>query len=280
VRGASDAIFLVAAFEDEMEPLKKYDADLFGGTPAEVPETYRRSNPITFVESVKAPMLLLVGQNDPRCPSRSVDIYREGKNPAKITVKKGDKQWVIDENELAKLPEDIRREDEPLLGGDRIQNQMDHKVKLSGANPGEFDGGEERIVTIREFPMQDSISSGRINMKVGSIREMHWHPNSDEWQFYTKGRARIGMFGAHGRVEVQEVGPGDVAYVPEGFGHWIEQIGSDPTEVLVLFSNPNYQEISLSTWLAGNPMSLLRDNFGWTEAQVKELPKKNQGLIR
>jgi acetyl esterase/lipase len=65
----------VAAFEDEMEPLKRYDAALFGGTPAEVPETYRVANPITYVERVRAPLLLTVGQNDPRCPARSVDLY-------------------------------------------------------------------------------------------------------------------------------------------------------------------------------------------------------------
>jgi dipeptidyl aminopeptidase/acylaminoacyl peptidase len=65
----------VAAFEDEMEPLKRYDAALFDGTPAEVPDTYRRANPITYVDRVRAPLLLTVGQNDPRCPARSVDIY-------------------------------------------------------------------------------------------------------------------------------------------------------------------------------------------------------------
>jgi len=65
----------VPAFEDEMEPLKRYDAALFGGTPTEVPEKYRVANPITYAEKVRAPMLLLVGQNDPRCPSRSVDVY-------------------------------------------------------------------------------------------------------------------------------------------------------------------------------------------------------------
>ena len=67
----------VAAFEDEMEPLKRYDAALFGGTPAEVPEVYRERNPITYIDRVRAPVLLLVGQNDPRCPSRSADIYIE-----------------------------------------------------------------------------------------------------------------------------------------------------------------------------------------------------------
>ena len=67
----------IAAYEDEMEPLKKYDAALFGGTPADVPESYRRSNPITYIENVRVPFFMLVGQNDPRCPSRSVDVYVE-----------------------------------------------------------------------------------------------------------------------------------------------------------------------------------------------------------
>ena len=65
----------VAAFEDEMEPLKRYDAALFGGGPGEVPDSYRRSNPLTYIDRVRVPMFLVVGQNDPRCPSRSVDIY-------------------------------------------------------------------------------------------------------------------------------------------------------------------------------------------------------------
>jgi oxalate decarboxylase len=171
-------------------------------------------------------------------------------------------------------------QDEALRSGNRLQNQVEHMFRLADFAPVEFPGGEERIVTVKEFPVQDTISSGRINMQPGALRELHWHPNADEWQFYVKGRARVGIFGAHGRVEVAEVGPGDVAFIPMGFGHWIEQIGSDPTELLLLFSNPNYQEISLSTWLAGNPMSVLRDNFGITEDQVAQLPSKNQGILR
>lgn len=67
----------IAAFEDEMEPLKRYDAALFGGTPDQVPQVYRERNPITYVEQVRAPVMMLVGRNDPRCPSRSADIYEE-----------------------------------------------------------------------------------------------------------------------------------------------------------------------------------------------------------
>ncbi|MBM4433716.1 MAG: S9 family peptidase [Chloroflexi bacterium] len=65
----------IAAFEDEMEPLKRYDAALFGGTPDEVPQSYRERNPITYAERVRAPVMMLVGRNDPRCPSRSADVY-------------------------------------------------------------------------------------------------------------------------------------------------------------------------------------------------------------
>jgi dipeptidyl aminopeptidase/acylaminoacyl peptidase len=65
----------VAAFEDEMEPLKAFDRALFGGTPEEVPERYRERSPIEFVDRVRVPVLVLAGENDPRCPIRQIDNY-------------------------------------------------------------------------------------------------------------------------------------------------------------------------------------------------------------
>jgi len=93
----------IPAYEDEMEPLKKYDAALFGGTPTEVPEKYARSNPITYVADVRVPVFLLVGQNDPRCPSRSVDVYVErlkklGKPYEEYRYDAGHGSLVVDES--------------------------------------------------------------------------------------------------------------------------------------------------------------------------------------
>ncbi|MDQ1486715.1 MAG: hypothetical protein QOJ62_2408, partial [Actinomycetota bacterium] len=65
----------VAAYEDEMEPLRAFDRALFGGTPDEVPDQYHQSSPITYVDDVKAPLLVLAGANDPRCPIRQIDNY-------------------------------------------------------------------------------------------------------------------------------------------------------------------------------------------------------------
>ena len=65
----------VAAFEDEMEPLKAFDRSLFGGSPDEIPDVYQARSPITYVEHVRVPVLILAGENDPRCPIRQIDNY-------------------------------------------------------------------------------------------------------------------------------------------------------------------------------------------------------------
>ena len=65
----------VAAFEDEMEQLRAFDRALFGGSPDEVPDRYRVASPLTYVGDVRAPVLVLAGENDPRCPIRQIDNY-------------------------------------------------------------------------------------------------------------------------------------------------------------------------------------------------------------
>jgi dipeptidyl aminopeptidase/acylaminoacyl peptidase len=65
----------VQAYADEMEPLRAFDRGLFGGSPEEVPEVYRKASPITYVDQVRAPVLVLAGDNDPRCPIQQILNY-------------------------------------------------------------------------------------------------------------------------------------------------------------------------------------------------------------
>lgn len=65
----------LAAYEDEMEQLRAFDRSLFGGSPQEVPELYRQCSPLTYVDAVQAPVLVLAGANDPRCPIRQIDNW-------------------------------------------------------------------------------------------------------------------------------------------------------------------------------------------------------------
>jgi dipeptidyl aminopeptidase/acylaminoacyl peptidase len=62
-------------WEDEADTLKAYDVTLFKGTPQERPEAYKASSPITYAEQVVAPIFIIQGRNDTRCPPRQVEVY-------------------------------------------------------------------------------------------------------------------------------------------------------------------------------------------------------------
>lgn len=168
---------------------------------------------------------------------------------------------------------------EKLRDGSPETNQFPHKFRLGQQKPAVFAGGEERIVSSLEFPIQTTLTGVVQELKPGALREMHWHPNADEWQYYISGRSRVGIFGAHGRVLTDEFAPGQVAFVQQGFGHFVQQVGDEPTKILILFNSPVYQEISISSWLAANPPSLIADNFKIAKSDVAKLPLAHQGIL-
>ena len=62
----------VAAHEACMPEIQAYDIALYGGTPSEVPDMYRARNPMTYVDRVIAPVLIIAGEEDPRCPIEGI----------------------------------------------------------------------------------------------------------------------------------------------------------------------------------------------------------------
>lgn len=162
----------------------------------------------------------------------------------------------------------------------RLQpTQFAHKYRLDQQAPRVFPGGREFLVSSKEFPIQTSLTAVRMDLQPGALREMHWHPNADEWQYYVRGRARVTVFGSHGRTRTEEFGAGQVGFVQQGYGHYVEQTGDEPTEILILFNSGEYQEISLANWLGGNPVSLIRDNFTIPESMVEQLPRRESGIL-
>ncbi|HYZ33636.1 MAG TPA: cupin domain-containing protein [Crenalkalicoccus sp.] len=155
-----------------------------------------------------------------------------------------------------------------------------HKYRLSSHKP-QYDqkGGSLHLASAREFPISTTMTGGIMRMEPGVIREMHWHPQANEWQYFIKGQASIGLFGASGRNRIESFGPGDVSYVPAGYGHYVENTGKETLEMLVIFDRGEYQEISLSNWIATSPPWLLSNNFGVDEKVLARFPKVN-GIIR
>jgi dipeptidyl aminopeptidase/acylaminoacyl peptidase len=62
-------------YEDEADTLRGYQRALFGGSPDEKPAEHRKASPLTYVDQLEAPLLVIQGRNDTRCPSRQMEVY-------------------------------------------------------------------------------------------------------------------------------------------------------------------------------------------------------------
>ena len=89
------------------------------------------------------------------------------------------------------------------------------------------------------------------------MRELHWHPNADEWQYYISGKARMTVFAAEARARTFDYQAGDVGYVPMSMSHFVENIGNEPLRFLELFKSPRFMDVSLTQWMALTPPELV-----------------------
>jgi len=148
--------------------------------------------------------------------------------------------------------------------------------RMSSMEAQRFPGGTLKLVTANEFPISDTMCGALMTIEPGSLRELHWHPSMDEWQYVISGRIRVGLFGSGGRMRVEELGWGDSGYIPSGFGHYIESIGDEDAKVLFGFNSGTHQSISATEWLGRNPTQLLATNFQVPESVIDKLVLGNQ----
>jgi oxalate decarboxylase len=138
----------------------------------------------------------------------------------------------------------------------------------------EFDGGSLRIATSDVFPASKTISGGVLTLKPGAMRKLHWNVSANEFQYFLRGRGQVAMFGSGGRGKVAEFSPGDVAYIPMGFGHAIRNVGDEDLEVVLTWDNGALEEIDLDKWVQASPSALLANNFAGVPASTLEIMKK------
>jgi oxalate decarboxylase len=151
-----------------------------------------------------------------------------------------------------------------------------HKYRLLEQVPhGVYRGGREWRVDSSRFPISTTITGVVLDLDAGALRELHWHPNADEWQYVIDGRVSVTLFGSHGRFRIETLEKGDVAYIPQGYGHSIENVGERPARVLIGFNAGNYQTIDLSQWIAGNPADVLATNFGQPSDLFEKFPHRD-----
>jgi oxalate decarboxylase len=138
-----------------------------------------------------------------------------------------------------------------------------HKFRLLRDNRAvrDFEGGSFRLATIDEFPASKTMSGGLMVIKPGQQRNLHWNVNANEWHYYLRGKGQVAMFGSGGRGKVAEFNPGDVAYIPMGFGHAIRNVGDEDLEIVQTWDNGKFEEIDLDQWVRASPSYLVSNNF-------------------
>lgn len=153
-------------------------------------------------------------------------------------------------------------EDEEPRGANVKKSRLQFTHKMLDQEPLNTTGGLVRITDSTNFPISKTIAAAHLDIGPGSMREMHWHPNADEWSFFISGRARVTVFAADGTARTFDFVAGDVGVIPRNMGHFIENLSDDePVEVLEIFKADKFQDFSLFQWMGETPRRMVADHI-------------------
>jgi oxalate decarboxylase len=135
---------------------------------------------------------------------------------------------------------------------------MSMTYRLLEQEPVEVPGGRVRIVDSSNFEAASTIAAALVELDQGAMRELHWHPTNDEWQYYISGQGQMTVFASSGRARTFDYRAGDVGYVPFAMGHYVLNTGEQPLRFLEMFRSSRFADISLNQWLALTPPELVQ----------------------
>ncbi len=169
------------------------------------------------------------------------------------------------------LEDDIK-----AVGGDAVKSKVSYSFRMNDMKPQFEDAkGSVRIVDQSNFPAT-TISSAMVVLKPGAVREMHWHPNASEWQYWQQGTGRMTLFASGGKARTMEFHPQDVGYVPPVAGHVIENTGTEDLIFLEIFKNPKYGDISLNQWIRRLPEHMIQEHLYLSPQEIKQIPAEKE----
>src|ERR1700736_3635716 len=133
-------------------------------------------------------------------------------------------------------------------------------------------GGEVRIVDSKNFKVTTT-AMAMVTVHPGGMRELHWHPNADEWQYYIAGKGRMTLVATGNKARTLDFQEGDVGYVQKTLLHYIENTGDIDLIFIEMFKSDRYEEFSFSEWLAHTPSELVMAHLNIDKATFDAIPK-------
>ncbi|WP_335871856.1 oxalate decarboxylase family bicupin [Bacillus sp. 2205SS5-2] len=154
------------------------------------------------------------------------------------------------------------------------------KHNLLQQTPIKTPGGSVRIVDSTNFPISKTIAAALVEIEPGGMRELHWHPNTDEWQYYLTGQGRMTVFIGNGEARTFDYRAGDVGYVPFATGHYIQNTGTESLWFLEMFKSNIYEDVSLNQWLALTPKEIVQSNLNVETPFIDSLRKEKWPVVK
>ena len=171
-------------------------------------------------------------------------------------------------------------EDDRRFLGKYLETNNKYTFKASSMAPTKKTaGGEVRIIDSSNFPVAQNIASAIVTIKPGGMREMHWHPNVSEWQYWIKGKGRMTVVLTEGKARTMDFNANDVGYVPAMAGHYVENTGTEDIVFLEMFKTAHYQDVSLNQWIARMPDKMAQAHLKLPVSTIRRAPQDKEVLL-
>jgi oxalate decarboxylase len=140
-------------------------------------------------------------------------------------------------------------------------------------------GGEVRIVDSRNFPVSKNVAAALVSIKPGALRELHWHPNASEWQFWIQGQGRMTIVMPEGKARTMDFNANDVGFVPRVAGHYIENTGEIDAVFLEMLKADEFIDVSLNNWIRRLPPEMANSHLNLEHELIAKIPSEKLLVI-
>src|SRR5882724_5980540 len=179
----------------------------------------------------------------------------------------------------AALPKSLA-EDKAAVGGQRVLSSIQYTFKMEAMAPTKrTSGGEVRVVDSHNFPAAKNIAAALNIIKPGGLRELHWHPNASEWQFYLAGKARMTVFMPVGSARTMDFNANDVGFVPANSGHYVENTGDTDLVFLEMFKAHEVVDFSLNNWIRRLPPEIVSSHLRLDRNAIQTIPAEKLEIL-
>jgi oxalate decarboxylase len=180
--------------------------------------------------------------------------------------------WIFNAPLPGSLADDQAQSKQPDVPNPYSFALLDQKPVFKSA------GGSVRIADKHNFKAT-TMAAALVEIEPGGMRELHWHPNTNEWQYYIEGQARMAVFAASGQARTFDFEAGDVGYVPFAMGHYIENRGNTAVRFLEVFRSNYYADVSLNQWLALTPPELVQAHLKVDQPTLAAFRKEKSPVV-